>query len=177
MVSLSALATDCSLPRQGFEDLHWPFSPIFGNRSSFRVLWWLYEGPSHVETKSVTLGCGRYHGGIYKPRFGKYPLHISEGYRSTWAWSRCMCIQDICLEAGWSSQNTFARFYKLDVQSLASQILSVSNWFMLLPFLWEVLLVQYITQPSMRLLLLSALSSVPRTWSCYRMLFNKVNTV
>ncbi len=38
-----------------------------------------------------------------------------------------MCIQNICLAAGWSLQNTFARFYKLDVQSLASQVLSVSN--------------------------------------------------
>ncbi len=35
--------------------------------------------------------------------------------------SRGMSIQDICLAAGWSSQNTFARFYKWDVQSLASQ--------------------------------------------------------
>ncbi len=32
--------------------------------------------------QSVTLDCGRYHGGIYNPRFGKFPLHI-EGYRST----------------------------------------------------------------------------------------------
>ncbi len=74
-------------------------------------------------------------------------------------------------------RTTFARFYKLDVQSLASQVLSVSNWFMLLPFLWEVLLVQYITQPSMRLYYLSALSSVPRTWSCYHMLLNTVNSL
>ncbi len=40
---------------------------------------------------------------------------------------------------------------------------------MLLPLFVDVLLVQYYsTQPSM-LLLLSTLSSVPRTWSCYGM--------
>ncbi len=59
------------------------------------------------------------------------PLHIRghsmRAIASSWAWSRGMSIPDICLAAGWSSQNTFARFYKLDVQSLASQVLSVSN--------------------------------------------------
>ncbi len=30
----------------------------------------VYEGPSRIETKFVTLDCGRYHGGIYNPRFG-----------------------------------------------------------------------------------------------------------
>ncbi len=59
------------------------------------------------------------------------PLHIrghsTRAIASSWAWSRGMSIPDICLAAGWSSQNTFARFYKLDVQSLASQVLSVST--------------------------------------------------
>ncbi len=59
------------------------------------------------------------------------PLHIrghsTRAIASSWAWARGMSIPDICLAAGWSSQNTFARFYKLDVQSLASQVLSVSN--------------------------------------------------
>ncbi len=58
------------------------------------------------------------------------PLHIrahsTRAIASSWAWSRGMSIRDICVAAGWSSQNTFARFYKLDVQSLASQ-LSVSG--------------------------------------------------
>ncbi len=42
-------------------------------------------------------------------------------------------------QTGWSSQNTFAWFYKLDVKSLASQVMSVSSWFMLLTlplFVW-----------------------------------------
>ncbi len=43
---------------------------------SFWVLWWVYEGPSRIETKSVTLDCGCNRGGIYNPRFGKCPLHI-----------------------------------------------------------------------------------------------------
>ncbi len=63
------------------------------------------------------------------------PLHIrghsTRANASSWAWSRGMSIRDICVAAGWSSQNTFARFYKLDVQSFASQVLSVSGWCML----------------------------------------------
>ncbi len=59
------------------------------------------------------------------------PLHIrghsTKAIASSWAWSRSMSIRDICVAAGWSSQNTFARFYKLDVQSFASQVLSVSG--------------------------------------------------
>ncbi len=59
------------------------------------------------------------------------PLHIrghsTRAIASSWVWARGMSIPDICLAAGWSSQNTFARFYKLDVQSLVSQVLSVSN--------------------------------------------------
>ncbi len=62
------------------------------------------------------------------------PLHIrghsTRAIASSWAWSRGMSIQDICVAAGWSSQNTFARFYRLDVQSFASQVLSVSGWCM-----------------------------------------------
>ncbi len=53
--------------------------------------------------------------------------HLTRAIASSWAWSRGMYIQDICLAADWSSQNPFTRFYKLDVQSLASQVLSVSN--------------------------------------------------
>ncbi len=59
------------------------------------------------------------------------PLHIrghsTRAIASSWAWSRGMSIRDICVAASWSSQNTFARFYKLDVQSFASQVLSVSG--------------------------------------------------
>ncbi len=59
------------------------------------------------------------------------PLHIrghsTRAIASSWAWSRGMSIRDICVAAGWSSQNTFARFYKLDVQSFASQVLSVNG--------------------------------------------------
>ncbi len=62
------------------------------------------------------------------------PLHIrghsTRAMASSWAWSRGMSIQDICVASGWSSENTFARFYRLDVQSFASQVLSVSGWCM-----------------------------------------------
>lgn len=35
-------------------------------------------------------------------------------------------VQDLCFETDWPSQNIFTRFYKLDVQSLNSQVLLVS---------------------------------------------------
>lgn len=52
--------------------------------------------------------------------------HSTRAIASSWAWSKGTSIQDICFAAGWSSSNTFARFYKLDVPSVASQVLSVS---------------------------------------------------
>ncbi len=59
------------------------------------------------------------------------PLHIRDhstrAIASSWAWLRGMSIRDICDAAGWSSQNTFAKFYKRDIQSFASQVLSVSD--------------------------------------------------
>ncbi len=54
----------------------------------------------------------------------EFPFHIrahsTRAIASSWAWSGGMSIQDIYFAAGWSSQNIFGRFYKLDVQSLAS---------------------------------------------------------
>ncbi len=52
--------------------------------------------------------------------------HSTRAIASSWAWTKGVSIKDICMAAGWSSQNTFARFYHLDVWSLASQVLSVS---------------------------------------------------
>ncbi len=106
---------------------------------------------------------------VYTSQGLECPLHIrahsTRAIASSWAWSRGMSIQDICLAAGWSSQNTFARFYKLDVQSLASQVLSVSNWFMLLPlFVWCAACTVLLYTALYMLLLLLTLSSVPRTW-------------
>ncbi len=67
----------------------------------------------------------------YTSRGLECPLHIrahsTRVIASSWAWSRAMSILDICVAASLSSQNNFARFYKLDVQSLASQVLSVSG--------------------------------------------------
>lgn len=53
--------------------------------------------------------------------------HSTRAVSSLWAWTKGISIKDICMAAGWSSQNTFVRFYNLDVQSLASQVLSVST--------------------------------------------------
>ncbi len=79
----------------GLGDFKLSVQPVFDNRSSFWVLWWVYKGPSRIETKSVTLDCGRYHGGIYNPRFGKCPLHIRG--RSTRAIVPPERGQDVCV--------------------------------------------------------------------------------
>ncbi|KAL0152042.1 hypothetical protein M9458_052646, partial [Cirrhinus mrigala] len=49
----------------------------------------------------------------------------TRGLASSWAWANGISIQDICTAASWSSPSTFARFYNLDVSSLASHVLSV----------------------------------------------------
>ena len=36
--------------------------------------------------------------------------HSTRSLASSWAWAKGMSIQDICLAAGWSSHNMFARF-------------------------------------------------------------------
>lgn len=53
--------------------------------------------------------------------------HSTRVDASFWAWVGCPSIRDICCAAGFSSQNTFTRFYRLDVSSLASCVLSVSS--------------------------------------------------
>lgn len=53
--------------------------------------------------------------------------HSTRPITSSWVWLRGRSIQDICFAADWSSQNTFARFYKLEVSSFASQVISVSD--------------------------------------------------
>nr|XP_055023529.1 uncharacterized protein LOC129413761 [Misgurnus anguillicaudatus] len=53
--------------------------------------------------------------------------HSTRAIASSWAWYKGASIQVLCLAAGWSSQNTFARFYNLDVSSLASRVLSVNT--------------------------------------------------
>ncbi|KAI2643794.1 Phosphoenolpyruvate carboxykinase (ATP) [Labeo rohita] len=53
--------------------------------------------------------------------------HSTRAIASSWAWAKGISIKDICMAAGWSLQNTFARFYKLDVSSLTSQVLLVST--------------------------------------------------
>ncbi len=65
-----------------------------------------------------------------QPKVWKIPLHIRG--RSTRAIVppsvvKMYVYSRYLLGSRWSSQNTFARFYKLDVQSLASQVRSVSN--------------------------------------------------
>ncbi len=84
------------------------------------VLRWLCEGP--YQNRGFPLDCGRYQGCLYEPRL-ECPFHIRVYLTRViafCAWLRGMSIQDIYFAAGWSSQNTFARFYKLDGQSFAS---------------------------------------------------------
>ncbi len=144
-VSLSALSSESLTSRDADAQTSvcpvralWGFTltvrPAFGNLTSFLCATVVVRraGPcqnrdfSHRIVDAITAA--------YTSRGLEYPLHIrahsTRAIASSWAWSRGMSIQDICFAAGWSSQNTFARFYKLDVQSLASQVLSVSDWFM-----------------------------------------------
>lgn len=51
--------------------------------------------------------------------------HSARSIASAWALASGMSFQDICLAAGWSSPNTFARFYNVDVPSFAPFVLSV----------------------------------------------------
>lgn len=53
--------------------------------------------------------------------------HSTRSLASSWAWAKGMSIQDICLAAGWSSHNTFAKFYNLDIPSFAPHVLSVQE--------------------------------------------------
>ncbi len=143
-VSLSALSSESTASREA--DAQTSVCPvralrIYINRSaSFRQsdqLFVCYGGCargravskqrlSHCIVDAITAACTSQ--GL------ECPLHIrrhsTRAIDSSWAWSRCMSIRDICVAAGWSSQNTFSRFYKLDVQSFASQVLSVSGWCM-----------------------------------------------
>ncbi len=48
--------------------------------------------------------------------------HSTRGLVSSWTWANGISIQDICMVAGWSLSSTFARFYNLDVLSLASHV-------------------------------------------------------
>lgn len=51
--------------------------------------------------------------------------HSTRSVASSWAWAKGMLIQDICLVAGWSSQNTFDRFFNLEILSFTLLVLSV----------------------------------------------------
>ncbi len=149
--------------------------PAFGNLTNFSCAMVVVRRAGPCQNRDFPTGLWT----LSRPliRALECPLHIkahsTRAIASSWAWSRCMSIQDICFAAGWSSQNTFARFYKLDVQSLASQVLSVSDWFMFAISIHVCccLAQYYSAQPSM--LLLSALYSVQlpviHVWltSCY----------
>ncbi len=51
-------------------------------------------------------------------------VHSTRGIASSWAWSSCVSITEICAAAGWASPSTFARFYNLDVPALQARDLS-----------------------------------------------------
>ncbi len=66
----------------------------------------------------------------YKARELPSPLslwaHSTRGVASSQALFRGVPLEDICVEAGWSSPHTFVRFYNLDVDTApGSQVLSV----------------------------------------------------
>ncbi len=92
--------------------------------ASFRVLWFVRRVMSKQRLSHSIVDAIK---AAYTSQGLECHLHIRAHSTRTiafsWTWSRGMSIQDICLEAGWSFQNNFARFYKLDAQSLASQVL------------------------------------------------------
>ncbi|KAL0146542.1 hypothetical protein M9458_058173 [Cirrhinus mrigala] len=53
--------------------------------------------------------------------------HSARSLAFSWAWAKGMSIQDICFAAGWSSHNTFVRYYNLDIPSFAPHVLSVQE--------------------------------------------------
>ncbi len=129
-VSLSALSSESSTSRDANAQIScapsglWGFTstvrPAFGNLTSYLVC---YGGCAKGRIKTgFPLDCGRYQGCLYEPSL-ECPFHIrvySTRFIAFCAWLRGMSIQDIYFAAGWSSLNTFARFYKLDGQSFAS---------------------------------------------------------
>ncbi|XDV27979.1 hypothetical protein PO909_031413 [Leuciscus waleckii] len=51
--------------------------------------------------------------------------HSTRGMASSWAWSRGVSLNDICMSAGWASPSTFIRYYNLEVPALQAKLLSV----------------------------------------------------
>ncbi len=116
---------DCSLPRQCFCDFTLTVQAVFGNRSSFWVLGRCTNGQavskqslSHWIVDAIT------------------EAYTTQGLENSLCTLRAIVPPSVVkmyvysrylLGSRWSSQNIFARFYKLDVQSLASQERSVSN--------------------------------------------------
>ncbi len=49
--------------------------------------------------------------------------HSTRGVASSWALARGASIADICKAAGWSTPNTFARFYNLRIEPVSSRVL------------------------------------------------------
>ncbi|XP_051967361.1 uncharacterized protein LOC127632670 isoform X2 [Xyrauchen texanus] len=50
--------------------------------------------------------------------------HSTRGVASSWALAKGTSLADICRAAGWAAPNTFARFYNLRVESVASRVFS-----------------------------------------------------
>ncbi len=136
-------------PCQGFEDLHRPVASFrqsnqlvvcYGGCARGRAV--SKQRLSHWIVDAIMAA--------YTNQGLECPLHIRghspRAMASSWAWSRGMSIQDICVAAGWSFWEYFRQFYRLDVQSFASQVLSVSGWCMFttlllcIPFYYTVVL-------------------------------------
>ncbi len=136
------------------------------------MLWWLYEGPSRVETKTVTLDCGRYHGGICKPRIGMPSAHqrpFNEGYRflldvvKRYVYSRYLLGSRLVFAEYLCQVLQAGRLVRSLPSAVGELLIHVTTLFR-----GRCCLYSTITQPSMRWLLLSAQSSLPRT--CHVML-------
>ncbi len=54
----------------------------------------------------------------------RLPTHSTRGVASSWALARGASLADICRAAGWTTPNTFARFYSLRVEPVSSCVLT-----------------------------------------------------
>ncbi len=105
--------SDFGVPLQGFEDLHRPFGQLSTIWPAIRVLQWLCERLGRFKTEALDAIVDAITA-AYTSQGLECPLHIrghsTRAIASSWAWSSGMSIWDICVAAGWSSQNTWCMF-------------------------------------------------------------------
>ncbi len=131
-VSPSALATNhrphrVRMPRlqfapSGLWDFTLTVQAVFGNRSSFWVLWWCTKGRA-VSNKVCHTGLWTLSRRHIQPKVWKCPLHIRGPFQRGLSFHlsvvKMYCIQDLCLAAWVVFTEYLRQVYKLDVSVLS----------------------------------------------------------